>query len=248
MGGKETGVGASLPSCAVAGAVGLKVETGDLSGGGPVDPLGGHYMGASPPSPPGGLWGTWRGVFGGLPWGGRGEVVQATPAPSSSAGIRTGVVGPQWRAELGGSGNTWCPADVRGQLGCLGRNGSKEVQSRQNIFLAVKRKLRQMGVSYSMPYLSQLWVVSQGTTLFFKTPYAMWAWIEAQPTRPPPQRTQDPQKRQSKQPRRKKRMFPGVPPSIGEARRDRQRDRRRALKDVAAFRQRAPVSPASIAR
>ncbi|KAJ1158428.1 hypothetical protein NDU88_011116 [Pleurodeles waltl] len=58
---------------------------------------------------------------------------------------------------------------------------SKEVQSRRNTFLALKRKLRQVGMTYAMIFPARLRVISQGITLFFNTLQEVWSWIETQP-------------------------------------------------------------------
>ncbi|KAJ1153963.1 hypothetical protein NDU88_006721 [Pleurodeles waltl] len=75
---------------------------------------------------------------------------------------------------------------------------------------------------------------------FFNAPQEAWVWVEAQPSQFP-RATQDSQKQNSKQPKRKKMMFLGGFPSGEEAR----PARRWALKDISAFRLGAPASPFS---
>ncbi|KAJ1193803.1 hypothetical protein NDU88_003099 [Pleurodeles waltl] len=51
-------------------------------------------------------------------------------------------------------------------------------QKQCNNFLAVKRRLRDLGLMYSLLFPARLCVVAAGTTHFFAMPEEAWHWIE----------------------------------------------------------------------
>ncbi|KAJ1085636.1 hypothetical protein NDU88_005766 [Pleurodeles waltl] len=117
---------------------------------------------------------------------------------------------------------------------------SKEIQTLRNTFLAAKRKLRQMDLTYAMIYPTRLRVLSQGVTLFFNTHQEVWSWIERQPVQDL-QETQTWQMPRAQRIKRKKGRPLESPPTAEEVKQA--GTRCQALADVMAFGKEDQVRP-----
>ncbi|KAJ1151388.1 hypothetical protein NDU88_004170 [Pleurodeles waltl] len=58
---------------------------------------------------------------------------------------------------------------------------AREVQQQRAAFSTVKKKLRDLGVEYSMQFPAWLQVITPAGVQFFLTPQEAWSWAECQP-------------------------------------------------------------------
>ncbi|KAJ1208861.1 hypothetical protein NDU88_004244 [Pleurodeles waltl] len=97
-----------------------------------------------------------------------------------------------------------------------------EVQRRRAASTSVKRKLRELEISYSMQFPAQLWVVTQTGVEFFTTPQEAWPLLELLPNSGPSGPSQC-QKRKRHSTSRSRQPSPGIdPPTSEEAKEEQQ--------------------------
>ena len=123
------------------------------------------------------------------------------------------------------------------------------VQHQRSTFQAIKKKLRDLGLKYSLLFPAKLRVVFNGKTHFLDTPAAAWSWVEERVEGSAPASQNDRNRKPTKNSRKKQlhnthktaQQAPTQQPDLEQI----IQDRKRALEAAASLQQtqQSPISP-----